>query len=207
MHVAPLSAFEGRRDFQLDVRQYPQQLFTAFPPISTPVGNYRINIDGFLVLSNAQADRRTHRAYVQIFHSGIVEAVASSFLMGDGSDKSPFRLRSITAESAIVQSSYGYLHSLQARGAAPPFVVLVSLVGVKGVPYSFAMDGGTIFEDEAGILDRDQFHFSEAVIEDVPADPYEYAKLLRPLIDQTANAAGRATSPSFDDTGKFRLSI
>jgi hypothetical protein len=26
-------------------------------------------------------------------------------------------------------------------------------------------------------------------LEDVPADPYEYAKLLRPLLDQTADAA------------------
>jgi hypothetical protein len=207
MHVAPLSAFEGRRDFQLDVRQHPQQLFTAFPPIRGQVGNYRINVDGFLVLSNAPADRRTHRAYVQIFHTGIVEAVASSFLTGDGSDKNPFGLRSITTEAAIVQSSYGYLHSLKARGAAPPFVVLVSLVGVKGVRYSFAMDGGTIFEDETGILDRDQFHFSEVVIEDIPADPYEYAKLIRPLLDQTANAAGRATSPSFDHTGRFCLRV
>jgi hypothetical protein len=207
VHVAPLSAFEGARDFQLDVRQHPQQLFTAFPPISTPVGNFRINVDGFLVLSNAQADGNTHRAYVQIFHSGIVEAVASSFLAGDGSAENPFRLRSITAEAAIVQSSYSYLHSLEARGAGPPYVVLVSLVGVKGVPYSFAMDGGTLFEDEAGILDRDQFHFSEVVIEDIPADPYQYAKLLRPLLDQTANAAGRAASPSFDQTGRFRLRI
>jgi hypothetical protein len=82
----------------------------------------------------------------------------------------------------------------------------VSLIGVKGVPYSFAM-AGSLFEDEAGVLDRDQFHFSEMVIEDVPEDPYEYARLIRPLLDQTANAAGRATSPSFDPDGRFRVRI
>ena len=69
------------------------------------------------------------------------------------------------------------------------------------------MDSRTLFEDVAGVLDRDQFHFSEMIIEDVPFDRHEYAKLIRPLLDQTANAAGRATSPSFDHTGRFTLSV
>jgi hypothetical protein len=65
----------------------------------------------------------------------------------------------------------------------------------------------SLFEDEAGILDRDQFHFSEVIIEDVPFDRYEYARLTRPLLDQTANAAGRARSSSFDHDGQFRLRV
>jgi hypothetical protein len=69
------------------------------------------------------------------------------------------------------------------------------------------MAAGTLFEDEAGTLDRDQFHFSELVIDDVPLDSYEYAKLLRPLLDQIANAAGRARTPSFDHNGRFRVRI
>jgi hypothetical protein len=31
----------------------------------------------------AKTGAKAHRAYVQLFHNGIVEAVASSFLMGD----------------------------------------------------------------------------------------------------------------------------
>jgi hypothetical protein len=207
MQVAPLSAFEGARDFELDLRQHPQQMFTAFPPIGGQVGQVRINVDGGLVLSNVQANGRSHRAYVQIFHNGIVEAVDSQFLMGEGTTESPFRLTSLRTEATIVKSSHAYLQSLKARGAAPPYVVLVSLIGVKGIPYSFAMGGGTMFEDEAGVLDRDQFHFSEIVIDDVPFDRYEYAKLIRPLLDQTANAAGRAASPSFDHTGEFKVRV
>jgi hypothetical protein len=206
VHVAPLSAFEGGQEFQLDVAQHPQELVSAFPPIGTEVGQVRINIDGCLVLSNLSADGRSHRAYVQIFRSGIVEAVDSRFVMGEGTRESPFRLTSVRMESRIVRTSYDYLRSLQARGTVSPYIVLVSLLGVKGVAYSFAM-AGAIFEDEAGILDRDQFHFSEMVIEDVPTDPYEYAKLIRPLLDQVANAAGRARSPGFDETGRFQLRV
>jgi len=67
--------------------------------------------------------------------------------------------------------------------------------------------GNALFEDDAGILDRDQFHFAEIIIDQVPGNPYEYANQLRPLLDQTANAAGRPTSPAFDASGKFRLKV
>jgi hypothetical protein len=89
MHVAPLSAFEDRQEFQLDIRQHPQQLFTAFPPIGAQVGHFRINVDGALVLSDQGADGRSHRAYVQAFHSGIIEAVDSAFPYGRGYRKEP----------------------------------------------------------------------------------------------------------------------
>jgi len=95
---------------------------------------------------------------------------------------------------------------LLALGFAPPFAVLVSLIGVKDVPYSFTIDN-SLFEDDAGVLDRDQLHFQEVIIEDVQPNPYEYAKQLRPLLDQTANAAGRAATPSFDASGRFRLKV
>jgi hypothetical protein len=67
--------------------------------------------------------------------------------------------------------------------------------------------GNSLFEDEAGTLDRDQLHFQEVIIEGVHPNPYEYAEQLRPLLDQTANAAGRATTPSFDASGRFRLKV
>jgi hypothetical protein len=60
--------------------------------------------------------------------------------------------------------------------------------------------------DGRGAIDRDQFHFSESVIEDIPDDPYTYATLLRSLLNEIANA-GRAATPSFDDTGKFRPKV
>jgi hypothetical protein len=66
---------------------------------------------------------------------------------------------------------------------------------------------GRVFEDEASILDRDQFHFSEVIVDEVSHDPYLFAPLLRPLLDQTANAAGRPVTPSFDQSGRFRYKL
>ena len=98
------------------------------------------------MLSYRGADGGAIAPYVQGFHSGIIEAVDSPFLMGEDTAQSPFRLTSMRMESTSVHSSHTYLQSLQACGAVPPYVVLVSLIGVRGVPYSFAM-GNTLFED------------------------------------------------------------
>jgi hypothetical protein len=204
LHVIPFSAFDTRLPLPLDPRD---RLYSAFPPILSPYpSNYRINVDGLLTLSNSERNAKQQRAYVQVFHTGIVEAVASSFLQGDRTPQSPGRLTALRTEACIVEYSHIYLRTLLRLGCAPPFALLVSLIGVKGVPYSFTM-GNSVFEDEAGMLDRDQLHFQEVIIEDVQPDRYEYAKRLRPLLDQMANAAGRAATPSFDGSGKFRLKV
>jgi hypothetical protein len=204
MHVVPFSAFDSQLPLPLDPRD---NLYLRFQPIlTTHPSDFRINLDGLLTLSNVPQNAQQYRSYVQVFYSGIVEAVASSFAHGEGTPESPFQLTALRTEAAIVKFSHLYLKALLAIGFAPPFTVFVSLIGVKGVPYSFAM-GNVPFEDDAGTLDRDQLHFSEVIIEDVPDNRYDYAKQLRPLLDQTANAAGRATTPSFDESGTFHLRV
>jgi hypothetical protein len=161
VHVVPFSAFDTRMALPLDPHQ---RLYSAFPPIgSSQTINFWVNVDGLLTLSNAEVNAKAHRAYAQVFHNGIVESVVSSFVLGECTDEDPFRLTSLRTEASIVQSSYTFLQGLMALGCSPPFALLVSLIGVKGVPYSFTTAySGFRFEDEAGTLDRDQFHFSES---------------------------------------------
>jgi hypothetical protein len=206
LHVVPLCAFDKPLALPLDPRH---ALYNKFPPLgSSHPQHFRINLDGMLTLSTARPNASAQRAYVQLFHSGIVEA-ASSILLGDGSSAEPRRATSLQTEIYIVGWSHTFLKSLTELGCVPPFAILVSLIGVKGVPYRFTpiVGGGFEFDHESGTLDRDQLHFSEAIVENVPTDPYEYAKLLRPLLDQIANAAGRASTVSFDASGGFRYRL
>jgi len=204
LHIVPFSGFDTRLSLPLGREIH---WYNTFPPLlSSYPQQFRINVDGLLTLSNAEANAKAQRAYVQVFHSGIVEAVASAFLMGEGTRQSPHRLTALRLEACIVKYSHMYLQALLTIGCLPPFAVLVSLIGVKGIPYSFTM-GNSLFEDEAETLDRDQFHFSEVILEDVPPDPYAYARMLRPLLDETANAAGRPYTPTFDQAGNFRLRV
>ena len=209
LHVIPFSAFDTRLSLPLDL-QY--RLYSRFPPIgANQTNNFRINVDGLLTLSNAERQAQKQRAYVQLYHNGIVEAVASSFARGEGTTENPFSLTSIKTEVCIVQSSHQFVTNLKALGCSPPFAILVSLLGMKNVPYSFTPIGDqgyvALYDQEAGILDRDQFHFSEVIVNTVYADAQDHAKMLRPLFNQIANAAGRASTVSFDGSGQFRYRV
>jgi hypothetical protein len=82
---------------------------------------------------------------------------------------------------------------------------------MRNVPYEFIPigDRGYVapYDHEGGILDRDQFHFSEMIINNVPPDAQDHARALRPLLDQIANAAGRASTVSFDESDRFRYRL
>jgi len=111
MHVVPFSAF----DLQIPLPLNPGAgLYLKFQPIGTShAAGSRINIDGLLTLSNVGKDGRHWRTYVQTFHNGIVEAVASSFFDGEGKAESPFRISAMRTESTIVIFSHIYLNSMQ----------------------------------------------------------------------------------------------
>jgi hypothetical protein len=52
-------------------------------------------------------------------------------------------------------------------------------------------------------LTRNRLEFIECVIEYLPIDVQACARLLRPVFDHLANAAGLATSPDFDAAGSY----
>jgi hypothetical protein len=202
LHVMPFSAFDTRIELPL----VGLEIYSLFPPLGSPSAqNVRINVDGLLGLSNRDQSA-VQRAYAQAYHSGIVESLWSGIADGEGTEQSPLRLRALRVDATIVQYAHAYIRSLLQLGCAPPFAVLVSLIGVKGLSYSFA-DASAFFEDEANSLDRDQFHFTEVVIENLPASAGDLALQLRPLLDQTANAAGRPGSPWFRGDGSFSLRV
>ena len=202
IHLVPFSAFDIGAALSL-----PEVEGAAikFPPLYTthPVDR-RVNFDGVLLLSNADEKASQQRAYVQVFRSGVVEAVASSILAGERPQGGGSRLTSMKVEGAIVKYTTGYTAALASLGVEPPYAVLVSLMGVKGVPISFGVRASP-YDDPEAILDRDQFHFAEVLIEAIPKSKDECATMLRPLLDQVANAAGLAQTPTFGADGKYQL--
>jgi hypothetical protein len=52
-------------------------------------------------------------------------------------------------------------------------------------------------------LERDQYHFDEVIFETVPTSRPECAVVMRPILDQMANAGGTAKSPIFDGQGHY----
>jgi hypothetical protein len=195
LHVVPLSAFDLGASItlaQLSERPY------AFPPLGSRVPAHRlINFDGALNLSNAEGPAKAQRAYVQVFRNGIVESVYAGFANRQAQHGFPM-IKVPIVEGTILTNGLRYLQALVALGVEPPFAIVLSLVGVKGITIAYAHSGWPD-TDEIVAIDRDQLHFGEVVIESLPESNQVFAASMRPIFEQLAHTAGLAASPSFDD--------
>lgn len=201
MHVVPFSSFDPRSTISLTEIVHQQQSFAAIG--SSGIVNRAINFDGLLIISNARSAGTT-RAYTQVYRSGIVEAVASSITAGERPAGAAARLKTIDIERHILPTLLRYLNGLQSLGVEPPFALMTSLTGIKGVQINVGRDNSFI-DDDISTLDRDQFHFGEVIIDSVPNDFQQCASIVRPLFEQIANIAGQATSSSFGPNGEYRV--
>lgn len=96
------------------------------------------------------------------------------------------------------------LNDLAAVGIEPPYALLVSRIGVAGARFNFAREQAYHWSDNLGdSLDRDQYHIDEVIFETIPTAQAECASIIRPILDQMANAGGKATSPIFDNRGRY----
>lgn len=206
MHVVPFSAFDLRAALNpQEVAQHPNyfpNLFSQHPR------NWRVNFDGFLTLSNTDEAANRQRAYVQVFRSGSVEAVASII----PESESPGIIDTMNLETAIILHSRLYAAGLHACGVDPPLALLVSLLGTRGrqvtmTKYVASLGTCVPDQDPATVLERDQLHFAEVIFEEVPTDNQSCASAVRPMLDQLANTAGHASTPHFNAAGRCLLPI
>jgi hypothetical protein len=197
LHIVPLSAFDVTSSLPL---HEIERNFQSFVPMgSRTASGARINFDGILKTSNADQRATEQRAYVQLYRNGITESVHST-LIAESSGSPIISYLDDSLINAIMQS----LNDLAAVGIEPPYAVLVSLIGVAGAQFNFARGQDSAWYDNlSDRLDRDQYHFDEVIFETIPTTPAECASIIRPIIDQMANAGGKATSPVFDNQGRY----
>jgi hypothetical protein len=197
LHIVPLSAFDVTPSVPL---HEIKQDFRAFVPMgSSTAQGVRINFDGILKTSNADPQVTRHRAYVQLYRSGTIESVCSALIAE--SSRTPIISN---LDDAIIREIMRILNDLAAVGIEPPYALLVSLIGVTGARFNFDRNSQWVPPDNLGDhLDRDQYHFDEVIFETIPATSSECADSIRPILDQMANAGGRATSPIFDNQGRY----
>ncbi len=169
LHVVPFSHFVPGQVISIsDVVRNTQ----SFPPLGTTLRqDWRINFEGFVTLSNSLERAETQRAYVQLFRSGAIEAVASSI-----SNAKRF-VNVVDIARMIVGHLYLYSGALRDCGVQPPFAVMASLIGLDKMMLTTGRRSIT-GQTERQIADRDQFHFTEVILENVPATIEECAKIL-----------------------------
>jgi hypothetical protein len=150
-----------------------------------------------LKLSNADGDAKEQRPYVQLYRSGIVEAVNSTIRHSE-------QLVVFNLEESLAANLLRLISDLARTGIEPPYAVLVSILGVHGARMNLARGNNPGWDDDMGAaFDRDQYHFEEVIVEAALQDIQEAATIIRPILDQIANASGEPASRSFDQRGRY----
>jgi len=201
VHLVPYSAVDGMPAAAFDeLSNHPE----LFPPMKGSVQEVRISYDGMLIGSNAKGLREPQRAYVNVYRTGIVEAVICCLATGQGTRwvELPY------LQALVIRYVTDYADALSRFSLVAPLAVMVSLAHVNGVRLLRDFKGNALPEDiPYGLLNRDRLPFGQHVLEVIPDHYRTTARLLKPILTHLANAAGLPSSPYFDADGNYTLDL
>jgi hypothetical protein len=181
-HMLPLAAFTSR--YLVDVNRLwrnPSSMVGVLRGGGTPL----FNVDGLLLASHLRPASR----YAQVFRDGCIEVV------GDWSAEANknTRLPCPAFERAIIDHVYHGKQLLQQISAVPPFVIMITMVGIKGWQIATQSAGSS------AVFDRDPVFIPELILDIATGIVQDETK---PLLDAIWNAAGSPASPNYDDQGR-----
>jgi hypothetical protein len=195
LHLIPVNAIASTRNYDLvrlksnsSIHQTLAPLFWSF------VNNSRLNLDG-LLLYNINKDQISP-AFTQVYRTGIIESADTLFFKSPEQFGRGKILPSEAFEKGLLTSVQRYLSTLKSLEVDLPLLVTVSLLDVKG--YALSLDYAQTDE-----FDREIISAQEIMIESYDVN---ITSVMKPLLDQIWNAAGRAGSPYYSgDTWTGRL--
>jgi hypothetical protein len=193
MHVIPFSSVVDHGAVTVSALM---SAGTDFGGLGGTPDRVRMNVDGLVrYWSWAGADTGT-MAYTHVFRGGAVESVWAN-AADDYDGHVVLHIESI--ESTVHSFLVSALLGLRTVQVSPPFMVCVTLIGMKGIrllsPSPLARGYG------GAPIDRDL-----VILPELQCDVYEpdgFA-LLRPLFDALWNAAGYPHCATYDGNGVWR---
>lgn len=156
--------------------------------------DYKYNIDGFITFSGGDRGRTEAYSYVQLYKSGIIEAVDAS-LIESRPDMLTFSVTEL--ENQTVESLKRYLGVLRELRVELPIFVFLTLTGVKGYKVLY---GHTYGMPSREAIDRDILLLPEVVIESYDVD---VPSVLKHCFDALFNACGLPKSNHYDASGQW----
>ena len=192
LHLIPIISFNPAQSY--DIGKIASQP-ASMPPIGFHLGGLssRYNLDGFLTHDPEQDGKSC--SYVQLFRSGIIEAVEGWLLRSERSDGK--KLIYGDDEKELIKSLSTYLSLQRILNVEPPIFVFLTLLGVKG--YSMAVSERVLIV-KTHTIDRDILQLPEVIVEsyDVKAE-----NVLKPCFDSIWNACGFPRSLNYNDAGEW----
>jgi hypothetical protein len=164
------------------------------------LGGYspRHNLDGLLIVGTLQ-NSNTPINYVQMFRSGVIEAVCG--VVENLPEGYPACISTGRVESMLIFALNRFKGVLEQLGVEPPIFVMLSLVGVKD--YRLAMPSRMLDSLSQYSVDRDALLLPEGLLQSFedPAD-----KLLQPAFDALWQCVGYERDEFYQEQGKGRWS-
>ncbi|MBY0579946.1 MAG: ATP-binding protein [Burkholderiales bacterium] len=179
-HVVPLSAFTGHDAIDIDTSQ---DILRRLPPLGASGYSFRLNLDGHVNYTGDGVNPA--RAYVQVFRSGIIEAVE-----GIAPWENELTIWPAHFEPSLVKALSLYLQFLYGMEVEPPFFIFLSLIGVSG--YRFRLPQRYFLHNP--VSDRDSIILPEAVVSNFETLSQE---TLIPLFKMLWNSFGLSREQNF----------
>lgn len=188
LHIIPIGAFDPA--FNFDVTSLKQQNPS---PLSGTQWDFRYNFDGFLCFTN------TLYSYTQTFRNGIIEAVDAFILEPREPNNFSRNIPSIQYEEKVIQKLSEYISVQNNLGVEPPFLIMLSLLDVKG--YSMSVSSGCMLDlDRVHQIERNNLLMPEVMVENFDFEP---SKVMKPIFDAVWNACGYPGSQNYDGSGNW----
>jgi hypothetical protein len=189
LHVIPFSAVDDRTGLDISTAF---ELRNELRTVGDTNKSGRHNLDGFVVFGGQSGSAPEYDSYIQVFRSGVIEAVNSSILGGHPSKLIPsaYYEREIEASLASIQ---GLLRKLNIE---PPLALLLTFTGVKGL--TMALDPRWVAH-RTHTIDREILFLPEVIFEEYDKTAEEN---LKPLFIMVWQAAGFDQNYNYDQQGQ-----
>jgi hypothetical protein len=180
LQLVPKAALDGSVSVDLSSSERP------LLPLFSGGSNWRFNFDGRLTYSNGKPGVRS---YVQLFHTGVVEAVA---VFTERNDRKT--IASTALERDLIDATSSYLQEQARLGVKLPVAMLLTLVGVKGYELAVGLDL------DAYPFDRDTLLIPEVLLDSFDC---QVGREMKRLFDRIWNAAGLPKCLHYDQDGNW----
>ncbi len=185
LHIIPFSAFSSTQLFvNIDKIAYNE-----LSPICSGGHSHRYNLEGLLTYEKTK--NHQIESYAQLYKNGIIETVTADFIR-KGENYMP---RSF--ENIIIKSMDDYIKLSEKHNVELPYVVFLTLLGVKGCRISDEKHIMSFLHNKNSI-DRDILLLPEIIINSFEE---QISQAMKPIFDSLWNASGFPRSLSYTRDG------
>jgi len=192
LHLLPLANFQN--ESAIDVAA-AKAAHACFYPAYSQAFSSRINFDG-LLLTSPGLEQRRFRAYTQLFRDGCIETALGS-LVREHAERHYRTLPWGILDKGIFEALPRFIEGLAKLGVSPPYVAMISLLGIKGSAIQRDTYDFDLVEADRDVLSAPPITIDEEKLEG------DWQGVMRPAFDAIWNAYGHAATWIFDAEGRW----